>query len=192
MAKLKKVLIQILVVMLCGAGLSAHAKNHTLDTFPSLVSDHRPYEAGQLLTVLISEEATSTTSADTNTSKSVDVAGRVDINRRLDVGNVNIENNSAGQGSISRKGRLIASVSATVEEVLPTGELRIFGEQTINFNDETQRIRVAGLVRPEDISGDNTVLSSRIAQAEITHVGDGLLGSRQKPGWITRIFNWLF
>lgn len=190
--RLIKGLIQLLVATLCSPWLPACAGEPTLDSFPSLVSDHRPYGVGQSLTVLVFEEASSTTSADTSTNKSLDVAGRLEINRGLDMGKLNIENDSTGGGSISREGRLIARVSATVEEVMPSGEMRIHGEQKIEFNNETQYIRIAGRVRPEDISGDNTVLSSRIAQAEITYVGDGLLGSRQKPGVITRIFNWLF
>jgi flagellar L-ring protein precursor FlgH len=164
----------------------------TLYTMPSLVSDHRAHGVGQNVTVLIYEQATSTTSAATSTSKSTDVAGRLESTSNQHAGSVGIENSSKGEGAISRKGSLVASVSATVTEVLPTGGLVIHGEQKIEFNDEIQYIRVAGHIRPEDIRADNTVLSSRIARAEITYVGDGLLGRRQKPGFITRLFNWLF
>ncbi len=187
-------MIQLLVAVLCCTATPAIAEKLTLDSYPSLVSDHRAYGIGQSVTVLILEEASSTTSADTRTSKSLDVAGRLEgnSNANLNVGNLNVENSSTGQGSISRKGRLVASVSATIQEIMPSGELRIKGEQKIEFNDETQHIRVAGRIRPDDISGENTVLSSRISQAQITYVGDGLLGSRQKPGLITRMLNWLF
>ncbi|MEE8058573.1 MAG: flagellar basal body L-ring protein FlgH [Pseudomonadales bacterium] len=164
----------------------------TLDNFPSLVSDHRAYGVGQSLTVLILEEASSVTSAASSSSKSLGVAGRLDKKTGFEVGSLDVENRSEGAGSISRQGRLLASVSATVQQVLPSGELVIYGEQKINFNNETQHIRITGRVRPEDISGDNIVLSSRIAQADITYRGDGLLGSRQQPGIITRVFNWLF
>ncbi len=164
----------------------------TLDNFPSLVSDHRAYHAGQSVTVLIMEEASSTTRADTSTSKSLDLSGRLEKTTDLEMGSLNVENNSSGKGAISREGRLAASVSATVQSVLPGGELYIQGEQRIEFNNEIQHIRVAGRIRPEDISSRNTVLSTRIADAQITYVGDGLLGSRQKPGIITRVINWLF
>lgn len=170
----------------------AKQPERTLDTVPSLVSDHRPYNVGQSVTVLILEEASSTTSADTRTSKSVGVAGRLDTTRRFDAGGLDVESNAAGSGQISREGRLVASVSATVVEVLSSNKLVIYGEQQIEFNNETQYIRVSGRIRPEDIAGNNTILSSRIAQAQITYKGDGLLGSRQKPGIITRAFNWLF
>lgn len=171
---------------------AAHGDEKTLDSMPSLVSDLRAHRVGQNVTVLIYEQASSTTSAGTTTSKSMDISGQIKSTDKVDVGGVSLENNSKGEGAISRKGSLMASVSATVTEVLPTGELTIRGEQKIEFNNEVQYIKVSGRIRPEDISADNTILSSRIAEAQITYVGDGLLGSRQKPGWITRFFNWLF
>ncbi|TQV73405.1 flagellar basal body L-ring protein FlgH [Exilibacterium tricleocarpae] len=164
----------------------------TLRNFPSLVSDHRAVGVGQSVTILIVEEASSTTSADTRTRKSMDVAGRLEKTDNLDFGNLELRNNSDASGSISRQGSLVASVSAVVEQVLPNGELLVRGEQRIEFNNETQHIRVSGRIRPEDISRDNTVLSTRIAAAEISYLGDGLLGSRQRPGFLTRFFNWVF
>ncbi|MDH5730105.1 MAG: flagellar basal body L-ring protein FlgH, partial [Gammaproteobacteria bacterium] len=72
------------------------------------------------------------------------------------------------------------------------GELIVEGEQYIDFNNDTQKISVYGRVRPQDIASDNTILSSRMADAEIEFSGEGLISSRGKPGIITRIFNWLF
>lgn len=165
---------------------------HTLDTYPSLFSDHKPSRVGESVTVLILEEASSSTSADTSTSKSTGFAARLQTNSSSNSADLSLENNSAGAGAINREGRLVASVSATVEQILPTGELVIYGEQKIEFNNEVQHIRIVGHIRPEDISRDNTVLSSRISEAEITYKGDGLLGNRQKPGFITRTLNKLF
>jgi flagellar L-ring protein precursor FlgH len=176
---------------LCLLG-AAHGEEATLDSMPSLVSDHRAHSVGQNVTVLIYEQAESTTSAGTTTTKSMDISGQIKTTDDLNLGGVSLENNAKGEGSINRTGSLMASVSATVTDVLPTGELKIRGEQKIEFNNEIQYIKVSGHIRPDDIRADNTVLSSRIADAQITYVGDGLLGSRQKPGWITRFFNWLF
>jgi flagellar L-ring protein precursor FlgH len=168
------------------------AQVKTLDNFPSLISDHKPYKVGQSLTVMIFEEATSATSAGTQTNKSTAVSARLADSANSHQGSLSLGNNAEGSGEINREGRLVASVSATVQQVFTTGEMLIFGEQKIAFNNETQYIRVSGRVRPEDISSDNVVLSSRISQAEITYKGDGLLGSRQQPGVITEMFNWLF
>lgn len=163
-----------------------------LENYASLVSDHKAHRVGESVTILVLEEASSTTSADTRTRKNVAAAGRLDQTFRSDAGSLSLDNSVVGVGSISREGRLVASVSAVVEQVLPNGELAVFGEQSIEFNDETQYISVSGRIRPEDISGNNTVLSTRIAQAEIVYKGYGLLGTNQKPGVITRALNWLF
>lgn len=161
-------------------------------TYRPLTNDHRAYGPGDSLSILIYESASSSTTADTDANKSLDVAaaGRFDDNDHE--AQLGISNDSSGGGTISRTGRLVASVSVTVESVLPNGELTVKGEQSIEFNDENQFITVEGRVRPEDISEDNTVLSTRVADAKIKYVGEGLLGSRQKPGFITNFFNWLF
>ena len=71
----------------------------------------------------------------------------------------------------------------TVKEVLPNGDLQVAGDQLLLINDEQQRIDVEGRVRPQDISQSNVVVSSRLADARITYVGEGELAERQKPAW---------
>lgn len=181
-----------LVVFWIGCNGPVLADAPTLESHPSLISDHRAHKVGQLLTVRIFEQAASSTSASSESNKSLNVAGSLETTTGVEFGLLDVENGSQGQGSISREGRLVANITALVEEVLPGGAMRIRGEQKIEFNNEIQHIRISGLVRPEDISGDNIVLSTRLANSEITYVGDGLLGSRQEPGIITRFFNWLF
>lgn len=178
------------LTMLAAQGSPAYEQ--TLDSFQSLVSDHRAYRAGDTLTVVIFERASSTTSADRNSSKSLDVLGSLTKNAESERGAVSISNSSEGAASLNREGELVASVSVMVRAVLPNGQLVIEGEQLIEFNEEVQHIRVAGRIRPEDIGSNNTVLSSRVTDAEISYVGEGLLGSRQSRGWITALFDWLF
>jgi flagellar L-ring protein precursor FlgH len=67
----------------------------------------------------------------------------------------------------------------------------VTGEQLVEINDETQRIRLEGRVRPQDITENNSVLSSRLSDAKISYVGDGVLAERQKPGWLARLLIWL-
>jgi flagellar L-ring protein FlgH len=174
------------------AGEDSLAQRQTLDSFPSLVSDHRAYRSGDTLTVLIFERASSTTSADRSSNKSLDVLGSLTKNADTESGGLSISNNSEGGASLNREGELVATVSVIVSAVLPNGQLVIEGEQLIEFNQEIQHIRLAGRVRPEDIGSNNTVLSTRIANAEISYVGEGLLGGRQKRGFITAFFDWLF
>ena len=160
--------------------------------YEPLVTDHRAHAVGDLLTILIYESASSSTSADTDTNKSLDVNASARFDDSRHAGELAIANNYAGGGSITRSGRLVASVSVTIQSVLPNGELDVKGEQEIEFNDEYQYILVEGRVRPEDIRTDNSVLSTRVADAKIKYVGEGLLGSRQEPGLISNFFNWLF
>ncbi|HHJ13919.1 MAG TPA: flagellar basal body L-ring protein FlgH [Gammaproteobacteria bacterium] len=157
-----------------------------------LTSDHRAYSPGDSLTILIYESASSSTTAGVDANKSLDVSAAGRFNDNGQDAALGFSNESDGGGTISRTGRLVASVSVTVESVLPNGELAVKGEQSIEFNEESQFITVEGRVRPQDINEDNTVLSTRVADAKIRYVGDGLLGSRQKPGFITNFFNWLF
>ena len=160
--------------------------------YSSLHMDKKNLKKGSIVTVLIYEQASASTSAGTNTDRSsgLSVAGR-DTHSTKRAG-IDLDTNFDGEGTISREGRLIASVSVTVEEVLDNGEMKIKGKQLIEFNNEKQHIALEGRIRPEDVTADNTVLSTRIADAHLTYVGDGLLGKQQQPGILSRMLNWLF
>jgi flagellar L-ring protein precursor FlgH len=161
-------------------------------TYQPLIRDHRARDIGQLLTVLIYESASSTTSADSDTNKSLDVGISAGYDDTYHDATLGIANDSGGGGTINRTGRLVASVSVTIESILDSGEMVVKGEQSIEFNNENQFIHVEGRVRPEDISADNTVLSTRLADARIRYVGEGLLGRSQEPGLLSKFFNWIF
>jgi len=105
---------------------------------------------------------------------------------------VDAGDNFRGGGSTTRGGSLNARMTAQVVDVLPNGVLRIEGRQTIIVNGEEQVIVVSGLVRPQDIKPDNTVLSTFVADATITYQGTGPIGDKQQPGLLTRLLNWLF
>src|SRR5690606_40090483 len=86
------------------------------------------------------------------------------------------------RGSRTRGGSLNARMTAQVVDVLPNGNLLIEGRQTIIVNEEEQISVVSGIVRPQDIAPDNTVLSTFIADATITYSGTGPIAEKQKPG----------
>jgi flagellar L-ring protein precursor FlgH len=104
---------------------------------------------------------------------------------------VNLSDQFSGGGSIQRSGRLLAQVTAVVQAVYPNGLLHVKGEQIIELNSEKQEIRLEGNVRPIDITDGNTILSTRIADARISYIGDGVLGEKQRPGILTRFLTWL-
>jgi len=97
-----------------------------------------------------------------------------------------------GVGSTSRKSRVEAKISAVISEILNNGNLVIVGEHSVNINDETEILRISGVIRQSDITPENTVDSHQIANAKISVKGDGVVGSKQTPGILTKMFNWVF
>lgn len=160
----------------------------------SLFIDNRARQVGDLVTLIIAERSEAEQNASTSVGQDASVAfgpggGLLDFVPLLQVdGN----DKASAQGSTRRGGRLTAQMTTEVVEVLPNGNLVIEGRQTIRINGEEQEIKVTGTIRPQDVNTDNTVLSTYVADANITFIGSGSLGSKQTPGLLTRLFNWLF
>ena len=100
-------------------------------------------------------------------------------------------NDFEGEGSTSREDSLTGTIAAQVVEVFPNGDLRIQGKRHVKVNSETQTMTIKGIVRRIDLDTTNTVLSSAVAEADISYTGLGVVDDVQTPGWATRIFNWL-
>jgi flagellar L-ring protein precursor FlgH len=161
-------------------------------TFPALASDQSAAQVGDVITILVYENASATNSASTNTKKSTKIDGHIAAGSRLnESGSLGLGGSSDNAGSIGRSGQMIAQISATVEEVLPNGDLRVAGNQELNVSGEHTHIRVMGRVRRADISPANAVLSSRVADARIEYDGKGFASRGAKPGIVSRIFGWL-
>jgi flagellar L-ring protein precursor FlgH len=96
-----------------------------------------------------------------------------------------------GGGSAARSGKLVATLSARVINVLDSGNLLIEGRRTIKLNDERQNIFVRGVIRPKDVGRNNVVSSAAISDAQIVYEGKGPLSEKSRPGVFTRLLDWL-
>jgi flagellar L-ring protein precursor FlgH len=90
------------------------------------------------------------------------------------------ESSSEGKGSVDRKEELTTNIAGVVTQLLPNGNMVIEGRQEIRVNFEVRELVVAGVVRPEDIESDNTIDSSKIAQARIAYGGRGQITDVQQ------------
>lgn len=170
----------------------------------ALYSDYRAFREQDLVVVRVEEMADARRSADTTTSRDAEIsvalqaflraAGTTtNANPQLDVtANAKSGLDFAADGKTGRTERLTATVPAIVKKVLPNGNLFIEGHRVVLVNSEEQHFYISGVVRPIDIAQDNSIRSSYVADAEIEFTGRGVLSDNQKPGLLTRFFNWIW
>jgi len=193
--RLFKVIKQGLILMsLCFLGSTSVSATslYKESTYESIIGDHRAGKIGDSITVLIYEEATAGADSQLDTHKATDVSVAVTDTSAPNRLGISLGSGYDGGGGVSRAGNLLASITARVIEVGANGEMKIEGNQVIELNEDTQTISLVGYIRKEDIDTDNTVASTRLSNANISYVAEGTLADRQSPGWLTRIFHWIF
>jgi len=99
------------------------------------------------------------------------------------------KNDFNGTGETSRETKVVSTMTCTVVESYPNGNLLIRGKRMIKVNGEEQIITLSGIARPEDIDSTNSIKSTRIADTRITYYGKGVVSDKQKPGWMMRAFD---
>jgi|CXWL01.1.fsa_nt_gi flagellar L-ring protein precursor FlgH len=152
---------------------------------------------GDVVTILISESSLATFAASTTTSKNDKNAVTELLGTSLFKGILPSLTSAAtssgdGKGSTTQSGRLSAKMAAVVKKVLPNGNLLIEGVRQVRVNKDTQTFFLTGIIRPDDVISNNTIMSENIAEAEIRVDGKGQISERTRKGIITRIIDWLF
>lgn len=102
-----------------------------------------------------------------------------------------IKNEFEGEGTTKREGSIIASISVTIVDVMENGNFLVEGRREMKINNERQYLYLRGTIRPQDISSDNTIPSTLVADAQIELSGHGVVSEKQRPGWFTRMLDYL-
>jgi flagellar L-ring protein precursor FlgH len=158
--------------------------------------DQRASQVGDILTVTILIDDKAAVDNATNRTRTANEAIGIDQIAGFDTAltsllpgspdlgdmvDVNSETNTSGSGGVDREEEIETTLAAVVTQVLPNGNLVIEGRQEIRVNFEVREIIVAGIVRPEDITGENTISSEKIAEARISYGGRGQITDVQQP-----------
>ncbi|WP_162458827.1 flagellar basal body L-ring protein FlgH [Desulfosarcina ovata] len=167
----------------------------------SMFSDQKARAVGDIVTIKIVESSEATNEASTDTDRTSSMSASVDafFNAEKKYSSDNpffnpfskvaggLTSEFGGSGTTKRSGDLEAYITALVTQVLPNGNLVLTGSREVLVNNENQVIQLSGVVRPRDITADNQVLSTYIADARISYSGSGVVNDRQRTGWMSNI-----
>lgn len=167
----------------------------------AFLGDQRASQKGDILTIRINvadkAEVGNTTSRNRSGSENAGIPSLLGLEKLLpgnpaNLATANSTSQSTGGGNISRSETINMTMSAVVTGVLPNGNLLIRGRQEMRVNFELRELIVSGIVRPQDISRDNSIPHSKIAEARISYGGRGQLSSAQQARWGQQIYDALF
>jgi len=173
---------------------SLYSDSSSIDLF----GDQRARRVGDILTVMLEETTRSSKSSSLDISKDSGItvpeapggAGTLLGRGGLGIGtDLSSEREFKGGSDAAQSNNLSGSVTVSVVDIWPNGTLVIRGEKWLTLNRGNEFIRVSGLVRPSDVTQNNTVVSTKIANARITYSGTGETADSQNMGWINRFFN---
>lgn len=168
-----------------------------------LYDDLRARQVGDIVTVQIVENTSASKEANTSSDRESTIDTGISAlfgvqsfaRNGFDASKMfgaNTTNEFEGKGSTDRKSSMTASVACRVVQVLPAGNLYIKGSRLTVVNQEQQYITLEGVIRPTDITPNNVVLSTNVAEARISYTGSGPVSDQQRPGWFTRLMNFLW
>lgn len=170
----------------------------------SLFNDRKAHRVGDILTIILSERTSSRKTNSVNTKKedSVDflqdaAAGGLGtiLGGKLSAGGIDLltqlenKRDFSGSGGADQSNSLSGNITVTVAAIHANGNLAIKGEKWMTLNKGDEFIRISGVIRPDDISPENTVASTKLANARIAYSGTGSLADASDMGWLSRFFN---
>ncbi|MCO8167320.1 flagellar basal body L-ring protein FlgH [Pseudomonas sp. 21LCFQ02] len=168
----------------------------------NLYGDRKAFRVGDIITITLSERmaaskaASSGLSKDSNTSVGLTSLFGSGLTTNNPIGSNDLslsagyegKRATTGSGQAAQSNSLTGSVTVTVADVMPNGILAVRGEKWMTLNTGNELVRIAGLIRADDIATDNTVSSTRVADARITYSGTGAFADTSQPGWFDRFF----
>jgi flagellar L-ring protein precursor FlgH len=191
-----KIKLLVLIVLLFSTNLTALGSNSLWsDKAASLYQDQEiTFELGDVITVIIEEDTDAVQSANTSVSQDSNISagpglGIFDFIKNF---GLNYADKDGAEGETARSGQIRGDITTLITEVYSNGNFKIVGTKTIKINGEEQVIRLSGIIRPEDITEENTITSKKVADASIEFEGQGVITAKQQPNIFQRILNWLF
>ncbi|BCG65262.1 MAG: flagellar L-ring protein precursor FlgH [Methyloprofundus sp.] len=167
-----------------------------------LFEDQIARRVGDIITILFDERMQAKKAADINVNKDTDISVTVPKLYGMDPSvfmggaldnQVTAKRNLLGNGQSNQSNSLTGSITVSVVDVLPNGNLKVRGEKRVSLNQGNEYIRVSGIIRSIDIDASNQIQSSQLADATIMYTGDGVIADASRPGWFSRTFmHWLF
>lgn len=165
-----------------------------------MYSDTSAHKVGDIISVVLEESTSASKNAKTNLSKEgnnnyggINIAGKtVHYKKLTPTLSTSNSNDFSGSAKANQSNSLNGQISVSVVKVYSNGNLQVQGEKWLMLNNGNEYVRVTGLIRPSDISSDNTVSSQRIANARIQYGGTGDFADTQERGFVSRLFNSAF
>jgi flagellar L-ring protein precursor FlgH len=164
-----------------------------------LYDDRKAWRVGDIITVRLEEETSSSKQANTSIDKSSSVSmgpgnvlfGSPVTKNGIDLMETNIgqDREFSGNSTSDQRNRIDGAIAVHVVEVMPNGYLVIKGEKWLTLNQGQEVVRFSGVVRPDDIDTGNEISSIRVANARVIYTGKGALAEANTMGWFERFFN---
>ncbi|MBG6538260.1 flagellar basal body L-ring protein FlgH [Pseudomonas aeruginosa] len=168
----------------------------------NLYDDRKAFRVGDIITITLNEKTQASKKANSDIQKDSKTkmgltslfGSGMTTNNPIGGGDLSLSaeyggsRDAKGDSQAGQSNSLTGSITVPVAEVLPNGILSVRGEKWMTLNTGNELVRIAGLVRADDIATDNTVSSTRVADARITYSGTGAFADASQPGWLDRFF----